>query len=434
MPQCVIIADDLTGANATGVLMTKLDFKTYTVTNQERLDLSNLSNCDCVTYPTDSRSVDSKIAYNRVYNVASILKCPDVKLYSKRIDSTLRGNLGSETDALLDAFGNDTVAMAVPCFPSSNRILVGGYLLVNSIPLHNTEAAVDPKNPIHTSIAARLFRQQSKYPVDCVYIEDLAQGEKHMVRKIRELKQAGVRTIIFDSVTQEDIDLVANSVIASGVKFVAVDPGVFTSTLARKIITPKQLSKKQRILVSVGSVNAVARNQVKQFLLSQKVRNVYINIRELLEGERRRESEISRVVREILDGCEDFEICSIVGGGILPENRVSFEPYMESLCCSSDVLSNSINEAIAEMVRRILSSNNGFQGLYSCGGDITVAICRNFHTVGIKLLDEVLPLAAYGELIGGDFEGLRIITKGGMVGDENAIVTCTRYLKEKMFI
>ena len=62
MPQCVVIADDLTGANATGVLLKKMNYKAYTVMNTERIELSTLSDCDCVLYPTDSRGVDAKIA------------------------------------------------------------------------------------------------------------------------------------------------------------------------------------------------------------------------------------------------------------------------------------------------------------------------------------------------------------------------------------
>ena len=56
MPQCVVIADDLTGANATGVLLKKMNYKAYTVMNTERIELSTLSDCDCVLYPTDSRT------------------------------------------------------------------------------------------------------------------------------------------------------------------------------------------------------------------------------------------------------------------------------------------------------------------------------------------------------------------------------------------
>ena len=43
MPQCVVIADDLTGANATGVLLKKMNYKAYTVMNTERIELSTLS-------------------------------------------------------------------------------------------------------------------------------------------------------------------------------------------------------------------------------------------------------------------------------------------------------------------------------------------------------------------------------------------------------
>lgn len=74
MPQCVVIADDLTGANATGVLLKKMNYKAYTVMNTERIELETLSDCDCVLYPTDSRGVESEIAYNRVYNVCNLLK------------------------------------------------------------------------------------------------------------------------------------------------------------------------------------------------------------------------------------------------------------------------------------------------------------------------------------------------------------------------
>ena len=93
MPKCVVIADDLTGANATGVLLQKMNYSAYTVLNTERLELSLLSDCDSVLYPTDSRGIDKELAYRRVFNVCNLLKNPETEVYGKRIDSTLRGNL-----------------------------------------------------------------------------------------------------------------------------------------------------------------------------------------------------------------------------------------------------------------------------------------------------------------------------------------------------
>lgn len=434
MPQCVVIADDLTGANATGVLISKLSYVSYTVMNTERLELSKLSESDCVLYPTDSRAVDPQIAYNRVFNVASLLKNDKVKVYSKRIDSTLRGNLGSETDALLDALDTQAIAIVVPCFPEAKRILVGGYLLVNTVPLHRTEASMDPKNPVNTSVAQQLYEKQSKYPVASLYINDLMLGKKHLIEKIVEYKDKGIRTIIFDSISQEDMDLVADAVIESKVSFIAVDPGSFTATVTRKLVVPKSQKLKYKILATVGSVNPVAKTQMDELFLAQKVYNVFVNTRLLLEGDIVRGQEIDRVVKDILEHSDDYEICTVIGDGIMPENRIDFVPYAERYQCSTDEVSNMINSSLAEITYQILLQNKAFQGIYTSGGDVTVAVSKRFATAGIKLMDEVVPLAAYGEFIAGEFNGLKVVTKGGMAGDRYAMNTCMRYLKEKLYI
>lgn len=434
MPQCVVIADDLTGANATGVLIKKLNYSTYTVMNTERLELSKLAESDCVLYPTDSRAVDPVIAYNRVYNVARLLKNDNVKVYSKRIDSTLRGNLGKETDALLDALDNQSIAMVVPCFPEAKRILIGGYLLVNMVPLHRTEAALDPKNPINTSLAKKLIEEQSEYSVASIYMNDLMLGKEHLIKRIKELKNEGVRIIIFDSISQEDLDLIADSVIGSELPFVCVDPGSFTATVTRKLVVPLSQKKSFKILAVIGSVNPVAKIQIDELFLAQKVLNVYVTTKELLENDDRRSKEIDRVVSEITNNCGNYDVCTVIGDGIMPENRIDFTPYANRYHCSQDEVSERINSSFAEITYKILKSNNAFQGIYTSGGDITVAVSRKFKTAGIRLLDEVIPLAAYGEFISGEFDGLKIITKGGMAGDKNALNVCIHYLKEKLYI
>ncbi len=109
-----------------------------------------------------------------------------------------------------------------------------------------------------------------------------------------------------------------------------------------------------------------------------------------------------------------------------------FEPYLERDRCTVDELSCVIGDAIAAVVLEVLRANKEFRAIYSTGGDISAAINRQMGTVGLRLLDEVVPLAGYGELIGGEFSGMRFISKGGMVGDEKAMITCARYLREKI--
>lgn len=434
MPQCVVIADDLTGANATGVLLKKMNYKAYTVMNAERIELSTLSDCDCVLYPTDSRGVDAQIAYNRVHNVCRLLQGEDVKVYSKRIDSTLRGNLGSETDAMLDCLGDDYVAIVAPCFPSSGRIVIGGYMLVDGIPLHKTNIAIDPKTPVKVSEAAVLFREQSKYQVSSILMKDLMHGKHYLADLMNQCVAKGSRIIVVDCVTQEDLDLIADAVITSKLKVVAVDPGVFTATLSRKLIVPSQKKEKNKILAVVGSVNPNTTVQMEELWLSQRTHNVFVNTKELLEGAERREQEIQRVAQLILDECDRNVISTVTGDGIYPENRIDFKPYMERYHCSLDTVTGMINSAFAEITYRIFKSEPTFKGLYTSGGDVTVAVCEKFQTAGLSLLDEVLPLAAYGQFLKGEFEGVHLITKGGSQGGRDAINRCITYLKEKLYI
>jgi len=434
MAQCIVIADDLTGANATGVLLKNSNYNAYTVLNSERIDLKLLADSDCVIYPTDSRAINQSIAYNRVYNVAKLLKKDDVKVYSKRIDSTLRGNLGSETDGFLDALGDDYVAIVAPCFPEAERIVSGGYMLVNTIPLHKTAAATDPKNPVRTSSVSEVFEKQTKYPVASLFIGDIMKGKEHLAKKILELKQEGVRIIIFDCISKEDLDVIAGGVIESGVKFIAVDPGTFTAAISRKLITPNQTKSKNKVLATIGSVNEVAKLQVDELFLAQDVHNVFVNTRELVESVDRRTKEIERVINDILNNCSEYEVCTVIGDGIMPENRLDLDSYAQRFNITTDDVSNYINNSLAEITYQILNQNTDFKGLYTSGGDITVAVSKRFQTCGIRLLDEVVPLASYGEFIGGEFHGLNVVTKGGMAGDKFALNNCIHYLKEKLFM
>lgn len=435
MPQCVVIADDLTGANATGVLLKKMNYKAFTVMNAERIELSTLSSCDCVLYPTDSRGVAPELAYNRVYNVCQLLKNDDVKVYCNRIDSTLRGNLGAETDAMLDSLGEDYIAVAASCFPSSGRIICGGYMLVDGVPLHKTNIALDPKTPVKVSEVAKLFDEQSKYQVSSILMKDLMHGKEYLSDLMKECVAGGSRILVVDCISQEDLDLIADAVIHSGMKIIAVDPGVFTATLARKLIKPSEEHKQEsRILAVVGSVNSNTRDQMEELWLSQKTLKVMVKTRKFLEGPEAREAEINRVVEAVLADCDKYTVSTVAGDGLYPENRIDFSVYMERYNCTLDDATGMINSAFAEITYRIFKADPNFKGMYTSGGDITVAVCGKFQTAGLALMDEVLPLAAYGQFLKGEFDGIHIITKGGSQGKKDAINKCITYLKEKLFV
>lgn len=432
MPQCLVIADDLTGGNATGVLLAKIGYKAHSVLSYEHSRADPAFNeCDCLIITTDSRGLTQKEAYSRVKHAAKVFSSDNTVLYSNRIDSTLRGNIGSETDAMLDSLGDDYIAICAPCFPSSGRTLVGGYLLVDGLPLHKTNIAIDPKTPVTTSDIAEIFRAQSKYKVSSLYLSDLMNGKHALAKKINSLADSGSRIIIIDCVTDEDLNLIADAVITSKRKIIAADPGAFTATLARKLITPQNRTERIKILAVVGSVNSNTRAQMEKLWLAQRpIANVFVETKKLLDTDEIREQEISRVSNEILKLAKTNTVLTVTGDGLYPENRIDFKQYSVHI----EILTGRINSSLAEIALRILRAEPSFRGLYVSGGDVTQAVCSAFSASGLDLRDEVLPLAAYGLFSGGEFDGLHVVTKGGSQGNSDAINLCVNYLKSKLYI
>lgn len=158
----------------------------------------------------------------------------------------------------------------------------------------------------------------------------------------------------------------------------------------------------------IGTTNAVARGQLEEFLQTQpKTLNIYAETEEFLRSPERREAEIARLANEILYKCDDYEMCSVVGDGIFPAKRISFKTYMEYYNTSAEGVSRIINDAFAEVTEKILRGDKSFKGLYTSGGDITGAVCKRLNVAGLKLVEDVAPLAAHGEMLSGSLTDLK---------------------------
>ena len=77
-------------------------------------------------------------------------------------------------------------------------------------------------------------------------------------------------------------------------------------------------------------------------------------------------------------------------------------------------------------------SGSQIGGLYTSGGDVTVAVCKELNSSGIVVKDEVLPLAVYGRIFEGEYDNYPIITKGGLVGGDDALIQSVEYLLTKI--
>ncbi|WP_455258502.1 nucleotide-binding domain containing protein, partial [Peptoniphilus asaccharolyticus] len=111
------------------------------------------------------------------------------------------------------------------------------------------------------------------------------------------------------------------------------------------------------------------------------------------------------------------------------KERLNLKEISERTNISLDDISIRISNGLAKLASHILKLNHSFSGVFCTGGDITVALSKETNAMGIEIREEILPLVAYGRIMGGDFPQLRIISKGGMVGDKFAMSKCINKLK-----
>ena len=139
MCRVLILADDLSGAAdcANACMYSGLS----AVVSFEESD--NVPNCDVLAIDCDTRHLAAEQASAQV---AKIMRQhaddPDREIVFKKVDSTLRGNVGAEIRAVLEQQREKVpgaAAVLAPAFPSGGRTTAYGYQLVHGTPLHETE-------------------------------------------------------------------------------------------------------------------------------------------------------------------------------------------------------------------------------------------------------------------------------------------------------
>lgn len=208
-----VIADDYTGANDTGVQFVKKGLKTIVLTQMEKVrDIADKA--EAIVIDTESRADPKEVAYQKVFSAAKVLTEIGVNIVYKKIDSTLRGNIGPELDAAIDALNISTVIVS-PAFPKNGRITVGGYHLLNQLPLELTEIASDPRSPVKESYVPALIQKQSRHHVGHISISKVMGGIQALKNEMITEQRKGSKIIVVDAVTQEDLRTIVRAIVAS---------------------------------------------------------------------------------------------------------------------------------------------------------------------------------------------------------------------------
>ena len=433
-----VIADDLTGANANGALLTAKGFLSATCLGLAQWDPAGFAGYAAVAVSTDSRLLGKQDAWNAVYAAVKMFAAESPSLIAKRVDSTLRGNVGAEIEAALKAMDDTApagaqpaVAIVVPSYPSSGRIAAGGYLIVHGVPLQRSPIAQDSATPIHETCVTSIIAQQTSLKTGFVPLKTVLAGASSCKAAITSLQADGCRIIVCDAVTDEDITTIAESLRNAPFRIVSVDPGPFTATLAAVRVSTPRAAFDDRVLLVVGSTTELTRRQLEALRLAHPTHICKVDCNALLQ-ENLREAEIRRVVEDLLASPPEAEVLGVCTVERI-EDIFPMEDVARSMGITSNQVSVRITQALSAITRRLLEhSDLRIGGLYTSGGEVTVSTIRELDAKGFSVRDEVLPLAVYGRLIQGLYPDFPMVTKGGFVGGTESLVQCIEYLFTKI--
>jgi 2-keto-3-deoxygluconate permease len=93
MANIMVVADDFTGANDTGVQFAKSNLKSIVITDKENIS-KTFDACDVLIVDTESRFDSPDIAYRKLFETGKTVRKKNLMCIYKKLDSTFRGNIG----------------------------------------------------------------------------------------------------------------------------------------------------------------------------------------------------------------------------------------------------------------------------------------------------------------------------------------------------
>jgi D-threonate/D-erythronate kinase len=417
-----VIADDLTGANDTGVQFAKKGLNTTVLFAHTQLQPSHF-NEDVIVLNSDSRALGANQAYEAVYQLSRELETLGAVNIFKKIDSTMRGNIGPEIDAVMDVFNYKT-SFVVPAFPKSNRTTVQGKHYVNGVLLEETEIAHDPACPVKESYLPKLLQEQSKREVQLISIDDVKKGKNHLSQVMKNLSSGeGSNIIILDAAADEDLEIIVGAAESLENKALWVGSAgiayhLFGADESQEPAAAPRAEQRDPVLVVAGSVKSITEDQIQYLKETNHVAEIVLSPEKFFFADKRK-LEIERIVKtgqELLDKGD-----LVVSTDRRQETIAKVKELQQTLGLTNFEVGHTIAEAMGEIAGRLIESKS-ISGAVLTGGDIAGEACKGLNGEGIRVIGEVEAGIPYGKLFGGSFDGLPLVTKAGAFGTEKAFV------------
>ncbi|MGF7011011.1 uncharacterized protein YgbK (DUF1537 family) [Lachnospiraceae bacterium PF1-22] len=401
----LIIADDFTGANDTGVQLRRRGYSTQVLFSAP----TKIQVGTSYVIDTESRNIPGEEAYKKV---SSLLNNFDLSFFDtiiKKVDSTLRGNLAAEIKAIDEIYHSELI-LFMPALPDLNRTTLNGIHRLNNQPITETEIANDPLKPVSEDNLVKILEN--------TFTEDIVHLSLECIEQ-NQFDFAASRIYTADCTSNIHMLTVLKKAVNSKKRILFIGAAAIADLLF-ELERPSLPT-----LAVVGSVSAVTNEQIL-FAEKSGIEILKLDIAALIRKELTPVYYLDKAC-SILENNQDLIIASDAS---YERQALDYShAAMREKGLDASQAGIFTRELLGNLCKDILQQKR-VNGLFLTGGDTAISFFSSARASGSEIIGEVATGIPLMQLLGGPCNGLKVITKAGAFGNPDAISFCLRKLHE----
>ena len=399
------IADDFTGGTDLSSNLVKRGFRTIQTLGIPSAG-EQLRDVDAVVVALRSRTIPASEAKALSVEALQWLQSIGCRRfyfkYCSTFDSTPQGNIGSVTDALLDALG-EPFTVVCPAFPDNGRTVYRGHLFVHDQLLNESGMQNHPLTPMTDPNVLRLLAAQTPSRIGLIRFDTITQGTEAVRRTIAELRDSSIRMAVTDTTSNRDLEILGEAVLdlrlVTGGSGLAL--GLRSPVTDAKSASGFEMPAGQRAILA-GSCSRATLSQIEQskpFYPAFQIKP--------LELERDYAAALGRVLSWSADSLEKGNTLLIYSseppaGLMVTQSRLGLQR-------SSELVERALSDVALELVAR------GVRQLIIAGGETSGAIVNALKIRALRIGREISPGVPWTLGMGGSWP-VALALKSGNFG------------------
>lgn len=410
-----ILADDLSGATALAAEFARVPMPSF-VTDCWKTRAAARMGAEVIAVNTRTRYATPQRASRVAGTAARCLRRSSPDVVIKKIDSMLRGPMGTEIDAIFEVFGFGKCVL-VAASPSQGRTTIDAVQLSDGRPIAELMGQEDPAYSLGTSHVPTVLAAQCRRPTGRISLDTVRAGPDAIGSAIARDE---AMILVADCASDSDMAAIVHGAWNAGVRFFAGTYGLGGAIVP--LLRPR--GRGGPVLVVAGSMSATTRTQVECLLRRGSARHIALQAGLAFETGRRQA--MVAAWRSAIASALGSDGVAVVTTACDAEDRERLRRCASVNGWTDREAASEVERLMCEVLREVVALASA---VVATGGATAEALLEAIGASAIEVEPlEVLPGSPLARVRGGKLDGLRFLTKPGSFGGRDGLDRMVSFL------